>query len=162
MPVTPPSLPATPPSLPATFHPYLARRVLAGLAVAVTVVIGVVTFALPTASEQTGGFSTTDRLGMGAVALLVLGGLWLLNRPRIRADEQGLEVTNVFRSRRLEWAEVVEVSLRPDDPWLVLDLDDGTTLAAMGVQTSDGQRARVAAAQVRALVTAHTTTPRDT
>lgn len=152
----------TPPSLPVTFHPYLARRVLAGLAVAVTVAIGVVTFAVPSASEQAGGFRTADRLGMGVIAVLALAGLWLLDRPRIRADESGLEVTNVFRRRRLEWAEVVAVSLGPDDPWLVLDLDDGTTLSAMGVQTSDGQRAQVAAAQVRALVTARTGTPRDT
>lgn len=148
------------PALPATFRPYLARRVILGLAVAVTAAIGVVTVILPPASEV-GGFSTRDRLGMVAVALIVLAGLWLLNRPRIRADEAGLEVTNVFRRRRLEWAEVVAVSLRPDDPWLVLDLDDGSTLAAMGVQTSDGQRARVAAAQVDALVAARSGAPRD-
>lgn len=150
----------TPPRLPVTFRPYLARRVLLGLAVVVTAAIGVVTAILPPATAV-GGFSTGDRLAMVAFAVLVLAGLWLLDRPRIRADESGLEVTNVFRRRRLEWAEVVAVSLRPGDPWLVLDLDDGSTLAAMGVQTSDGERARVAAEQVAALVVSRSATARD-
>lgn len=149
------------PALPVTFRPYLARRVIAGLAVAVTLAIGAVTVALPSAASTAGGFASGDRIGMVTMSALVLAGLWLLSRPRIVADEGGLEVTNVFRRRRLVWAEVVDVTLSPDDPWLVLDLDDGTTLAAMGVQSSDGRRAHVAAAQVRALVAARTATPHD-
>jgi len=154
-------MPFAAPALPVTFRPYLARRVLVGLAVATTAAIAIVTFALPSATETTGGFSTGDRLAMGVVALTVLAGLWLLSRPRIRADSTGLEVTNVFGRRRLEWAQVVDVNLRPGDPWLVFDLDDGTTLNAMGVQTSDGKRAHVAAVQLRALVRAHTATSQN-
>jgi hypothetical protein len=120
----------------------------------VVVSIGFVTVTLES-------FTSVDRVGMITVALIALGGLWLLNRPRIKADVNGLEVVNVFRRRRLAWAEVVDVSLRPDDPWLVLDLDDGTTLAAMGVQTSDGERARAAAGRLRALVEAQNVTPTD-
>lgn len=155
-------IPAPPsaPALPTTFRPYRARRVLAGLAVVVTATIAVVAAILPPATEV-GGFSAADRLGMVAIALVVLAGLWLLGRPRVHADEAGLDVVNVVRRRRLEWAEVVAVSLRPDDPWLVIDLDDGSTLAAMGVQTSDGQRAHAAAGQLAALVAARSTPPRD-
>lgn len=157
------SPPPPPPLLPVTFRPYLARWVLGGLAVVLVIAIAAVAVLLPPRNPGgVGGYSTGDRVGLVAIAVFVLAGMWLLNRPRIRADKAGLEVTNVFGRRRLEWAQVVEVSLRPGDPWLVLDLDDGTTLSAMGVQTSDGRRAQVAAAQVRALVAAHTATPRDT
>lgn len=151
-------MPTSTPALPVTFRPYRARRMLVGLAVVVTTSIAVVTAILPPATEV-GGFGTGDRLGMVAFALVVLAGLWLLGRPRIDADETGLEIVNVLRRRRLEWAEVVAVSLRPDDPWLVLDLDDGSTLAAMGVQTADGVRAQTAAAQLAALVAVRSTTP---
>ena len=58
-------------------------------------------------------------------------------------------MVNGYRSRRFEWNEVVAVTLRPGSPWAVLDLADGTTVPAMGIQGSDGARAT---AQVRASV----------
>ena len=94
-------------------------------------------------------------------AVLVVVGLAFLARPHVRADDEGLEIVNVGRRRRLGWAEVVAVRLGPGDPWLVLDLDDGTTISAMGVQSSDGARARRIAGQVAALVARNSATPRD-
>ena len=47
------------------------------------------------------------------------------------------------------------MSLRPGSPWAVLDLNDGTTRSAMGIQGSDGSRAVRQARQLRALVEAH-------
>jgi hypothetical protein len=87
--------------------------------------------------------------------------LWVVSRGRIEADEEGLTVVNMLRTRRLEWAEVVRVRLGPGDPWVQLELDDGSTLPATGIQTSDGQRARVAAAELRAVLDARTRTERD-
>jgi hypothetical protein len=86
-------------------------------------------------------------------AALVVGHAMV--RCRVDADEDGLTVVNGYRTHRLEWGQVVEVTLRPGNPWAVLDLSDGTTCSAMGIQGSDGARARRQARQLRDLVEAH-------
>jgi len=142
------------PALPVTFRPWLATRVLAGLAVSVVVSLVALALLLP-------DIDAGDRWVFVGFSALVVVGLAFLARPRLRADESGLEIVNVGRRRRLGWAEVVAVRLGPGDPWLVLDLDDGTTVSAMGVQSADGARGRHTAAQVAALVAVHSGTPRD-
>jgi hypothetical protein len=47
---------------------------------------------------------------------------------------------------------VLAIHLPPGAPWAVLDLADGTSAPAMGIQGSDGGRARLAVRQVRALL----------
>jgi hypothetical protein len=68
------------------------------------------------------------------------------------ARREGLLVVNGFRSRELEWAEVIAVHLPPGAPWVVFDLADGTTASAMGIQGSDGARAQAAVRELRALI----------
>jgi tRNA nucleotidyltransferase/poly(A) polymerase len=59
-------------------------------------------------------------------------------------------------SKRLAWAEVVQVNLRSGDPWVSLDLADGTTLAVMGIQPGIARERAVADARaLRALVDQH-------
>lgn len=86
------------------------------------------------------------------VAAVVL--LFALARSRITASDAGLVVVNGYRKRTLEWAQVVRVSMPPGAPWPRLDLDDGTTIPAMGIHASDGLRARTQVAELRALVDA--------
>ncbi len=137
-----------------TFRPWLATWMLIGLAVAVIAALGTLAVVLP-------GIDTRDRWGFVGLAALVVVGLSFLARPRVRADLDGLDIVNVWRRRQLRWPEVVAVRLGPGDPWLVLDLDDGTTVAAMGVQSADGVRGRRAATQIAALVAANSVAPRD-
>ncbi|MCA5894707.1 PH domain-containing protein [Isoptericola sp. NEAU-Y5] len=85
-----------------------------------------------------------------AAAAAVL--LWRLGGVHAVPDADGLTVRNVVRRRRLGWAEVVEVRLGPNDPWVRLDLADGDTLAVMGVQRADGERGMAEARRLRALV----------
>jgi hypothetical protein len=40
----------------------------------------------------------------------------------------------------------------PGAPWVTLDLADGTAVPAMGIQASDGGRARLALRELRALI----------
>jgi Bacterial PH domain len=69
------------------------------------------------------------------------------------AHAGGLTVVNMLRTHKLEWAQIVAVHLRSADPWVLLDLTDGTTLSVMGIQTAEGiAGARVAVAELRALV----------
>ena len=91
-----------------------------------------------------------------ATVIFFIGlGLLLLNglaRSRITADESGLTVVNGYRKRHLEWAQVVSVQLPPGAPWPSLDLDDGTTISAMGIHGSDGARARTALTELKGLL----------
>lgn len=88
-----------------------------------------------------------------AVALLIC--LHALMRCRVDASERGVTVVNGYRRRDLEWAEVVAITMPPGAPWAVLDLADGRTASAMGIQASDGDRARAHVRDLRALIEAH-------
>jgi len=89
--------------------------------------------------------------------LVFLGALgfsaWFaLVRSRVVATADKLIVVNGYRRHEYEWAEVVAVHLPPGAPWAILDLDDGTTASALGIQGSDGTRARTAVRQLRLLL----------
>jgi hypothetical protein len=75
-----------------------------------------------------------------------------LIRSRVDAEPDRLVVVNGYRRHELAWAEVVAVRMPPGAPWVTLDLADGTTLSALAIQSSDGQRARTAVRQLRWLV----------
>lgn len=145
-------------ALPVTWRPRRTRLVAYGTAAVVVALSIVLAIALPGGS---GGFRLLDRIGLVVFGLVVAALLHVLARPRVRADEDGVTVVNVFRRRRLEWAEILEVSLREGDPWVQLDLTDGTVLPAMGLQAADGERGRAMARDLRALVRSHTRTPRN-
>ncbi|ROQ62945.1 PH (Pleckstrin Homology) domain-containing protein [Streptomyces sp. 840.1] len=115
------------PALPVTFRPTRTRVVLLSVGVMMFAVITVVAFTL----EQ---LSTGERASFVFTALVFLGVLALLSRPKIVADDSGVTVVNLTRTRRLSWAEIVRVNLRVGDPWVFLDLSDGTSMPALGIQ----------------------------
>ncbi len=65
-------------------------------------------------------------------------------------------MVNGYRKRTYEWSQVIAVSLRRGAPWGTLDLSDGTTISLIGVQGSDGERARRAVREIRAAIAANT------
>ncbi|WP_370247278.1 PH domain-containing protein [Nocardioides sp.] len=83
---------------------------------------------------------------------LGLACLHALARCRVTATEDALVVVNGYRSRRLEWPQVIAIRLRPGQPWATLDLNDGSTVSVMALQGSDGARARQGVAALRALL----------
>ncbi|MFI7009755.1 PH domain-containing protein [Streptomyces sp. NPDC050145] len=115
------------PTLPVTFRPGRTRAILHGLGAASFVTITAVALLL-------GGLNPGERTSFVFTAAMFWGVLALLARPKVVADDTGVTVVNVARSRRLAWAEIVQVNLRPGDPWVFLNLTDGTSLAAMGIQ----------------------------
>jgi PH (Pleckstrin Homology) domain-containing protein len=91
------------------------------------------------------------------VTLLLLGVafaavLWALIRCRVTASEQGLLLVNGFRRHSYEWPELLAVHMPRGAPFATLDLADGTSIQALGIQSSDGDRARIAVAQLRMLL----------
>ncbi|OXS32165.1 PH domain-containing protein [Streptomyces sp. XY006] len=136
------------PTLPVTFRPGSTRAVLLGAAVAILVVITAVAMLL----QQ---LSPAERLSFVVTALLLDAVLLLLARPKVVADENGVTVVNLTNKRRLAWAEILQVTLRPGDPWVFLGLSDGTSLPALGIQPGIArQRAIADARALRALVEA--------
>jgi hypothetical protein len=117
----------TGPGLPVTFRPTRTRIVL--LTVGVTILATLTTVAM-----LLDGLGAGERASFVVTGLLFLGVLALLSRPKVVADADGVTVVNLTTRRHLEWAEIIKVNLRPGDPWVLLDLSDGTTLPAMGIQ----------------------------
>ncbi|MGW1467960.1 PH domain-containing protein [Streptomyces sp. NPDC001493] len=137
------------PALPVTFRPGLTRLVLLTIALAFLVVLTVVALMLESLGPG-------DRVTFIAFAVLVAGVLVLLARPKIVADEDGVTVVNLTRTRRLAWAQILQVNLRAGDPWLYLGLSDGTSLPALGIQPGlSKQQAVRDAGELRRLVAAH-------
>jgi hypothetical protein len=136
------------PTLPVTFRPGSTRAVLLTAAVAILVVITAVAMLL----KQ---LSPAERLSFVVTALLLDAVLLLLARPKVVADESGVTVVNLTNKRRLEWAEILQVTLRPGDPWVFLNLSDGTSLPVLGIQPGIArQRAIADARSLRALAEA--------
>ncbi|RKS77806.1 PH (Pleckstrin Homology) domain-containing protein [Motilibacter peucedani] len=133
------------PQLPHVFRPRWARWVPLGFAGAL--LVGGLLLALASS-----GWPAADRILMVATTLATTWFLHRLSAVRVRADDEGLTVVNLRGRRRLAWAQVVGVRLGDDDPWLVLDVSDGTTVSAMGVQGSEGAYAREQALQIARLV----------
>jgi hypothetical protein len=115
---------------------------------AAAIVLTMVTLAVTVAPP----FTLADRVGIVLLGLAIAAVLSLLGRCRISADAAGLTLVNPLRTRRLAWAEVVGVAMGEGEPWPTLDLADGSTVSAMGIQRSDGERARRALAELRALL----------
>jgi Bacterial PH domain len=131
---------------PATWRPRRARIISYVLAVIVVVSMIVLAVAMPDP------WALGDRLGLVAIGLVVAGILHVLARSRVTADDRGLTVVNGLRTHQYEWAEVLGVWMSEGAPWPTLDLADGSTAPAMGIQSSDGEPARRAVAELAALV----------
>ncbi|MFJ2740951.1 PH domain-containing protein [Streptomyces sp. NPDC087440] len=115
------------PALPVTFRPNRTRAVLLTVGTAMFVVVSAIGFLLE-------GLGPGERLTFVFTGALFFGVLLLLSRPKVVADEDGVTVVNLTTRRRLAWAEILKVNLRPGDAWVFLDLSDGTSLPALGIQ----------------------------
>jgi hypothetical protein len=137
------------PTLPVTFRPGRTRAVLLTAGVALFVVITAVALLL----EQLG---PGERLSFILTGALILWVLARLARVRVVADDCGVTVVNIAGRRRLDWAEIIQVNLRPGDPWVFLNLSDGTSLPALGIQPGIARERAIADARtLRTLVEAH-------
>ena len=97
-------------------------------------------------------FTIFQRLTAIGLGLMAFAAWFALLRSRVVATDDRLVVVNGYKRREFEWAQVVRISMPPGAPWASLDLDDGTTCPVMGIQGSDGARARTAVRQVRAVL----------
>jgi hypothetical protein len=123
------------------------------MACALTVTVVTIWLAFP--PEVRAQFTVFQEATLLLIGLILFGVGFALARCRLDVDEQGLTVVNGYRTHRFEWGQVVAISLRPGNPWAVLDLSDGTSQPVMAIQGSDGPRAMTQVRQVRKVVEAH-------
>ena len=142
--------------LPRTFRPLGVRVAISVFGTLLVAVCVAAWLAFP--PHIRAEFTVFQRLTLLAVGGALAAAGHALARSRLVARTGGLTVVNGYRTRRYEWAEVLAVSLRPGSPWATLDLSDGTSVAAMGIQGSDGPRAARQVKDLRALVEAFTRT----
>jgi len=138
------------PALPHTWRPLgvrLAVIVFGGMLLAVCV------FAWYAFDDETQALFTPFQRGTVVfLGLLFFSVAFAMARSRVVAEVDRLVVVNGYRRHDYEWAEVLAVHLPPGAPWAVLDLSDGTSQPAMGIQGSDGGRAKRAVAELRLLI----------
>jgi hypothetical protein len=118
--------------------------------------------ALFVAESGPGKFSWGDRLAILALGGVIAAGIFRFSMLSAIPGEDGLVVHNVLFTRRLEWAQIVSVRFGGGNPWVLLDLDDGETMAVMAIQRADGPRGEVEARRLATLVALHSQTPRNT
>jgi hypothetical protein len=89
---------------------------------------------------------------MVLIAAMAAAVAWGLVRCRVTARASGIEIVNGYRRHAYEWPEVLAVRMPRGAPFATLDLADGTNAMAMGIQSADGDRARVEVRELRELV----------
>jgi len=136
--------------LPRTWRPMGPRIVGLVLVVCLYGLSGFSWFAF--GSQIRAKFTVFEKSTLVFFGVLILVLVHALIRSRVEARADGLIVVNGYRRRDLAWEEVLAVHLPPGAPWVTLDLADGTAVPAMGIQSSDGGRARAAVRELRALV----------
>lgn len=104
-------------------------------------------------------YKLSDRLLMVGFGAAVSWILHMLARCRVAADDAGVTVVNAFSTRRLEWPEILDVTMAAGDPWPTLDLADGTSISAMGVNGTEKALAARQLAELQALLHARGETP---
>ncbi|MGW0768193.1 PH domain-containing protein [Streptomyces sp. NPDC002676] len=133
------------PTLPVTFRPNLTRAILLTAGVVILLVISGVAMLLD--------IGPGERVSFVVTGALICWVLTRLARVKVVAEESGVTVVNIAGRRRLAWAEILQVNLRPGDPWVFLNLSDGTSLPALGIQPGIARDRAIADARaLRALV----------
>jgi hypothetical protein len=109
-------------------------------------------------STPTGAtFHVSDEVAVIGVGILLAAATLLTLRPRVTANERGIEVRNVVNSKTLPWSEVRGVSFPDGAPWARVELLADEYYPAMAIQAHDGQRAVDAMRELRALYRTYTT-----
>lgn len=136
--------------LPVTFRPFGVRIAVVVLGVSLVGVCAVIWLAFP--QHVRDEFSFVQRLTLLAIGAAAGVGGYALARSRVEARPEGLVAVNGYRSHTYAWDQLDSVTLRAGGPWAILELADGSTAPAMGIQGSDGSRAVAQVKELRAIL----------
>ena len=133
-------------------RPVKLTRVCWGVVALVIVVFTVVAIALGGGPEGDAQFRLPDQIAMVLLGVLLSCGVLSLTRARVVADGVGVRVRNVVGERLFPWQVVRAVRLDDGASWASLDLQDDDTVALLGIQSNDGERAVDAVLALRRLL----------
>ena len=145
------------PVLPRTWRPLGPRIVGMAVTCALVAVVAVAWFNFD--AETRARFTWFQRGTLVFFGLLYLSLMFALIRSHATAYADRLVVVNGYRPHEYEWPFIVAARLPPGAPWVTLDLADGETASVMGIQGSDGNRARIALRELKSLVAAASAAP---
>jgi hypothetical protein len=129
------------------------RRITILASIAATLVIGsmVVIGLLLRDTNEGVTFTVNDQIGLIGIGLVLGAVIMTAARPRLRADENGMSVRNVFGETFVPWPLVVRVAFPSGAHWAELQMPDDEVKAVMAIQAMDRGRAVTALERLRAL-----------
>lgn len=133
-------------------RPVVLTRVCWGVAVLVLAVFVGVAILLAGGPEGDAQFRLPDQIAMVLLGCLVAGAVLAFTRARVVGDEAGVHIRNVLGEKLIPWQVIREVRLDDGASWASLDLQDDDTVALLGIQSNDGDRAVEAVLGLRALL----------
>jgi hypothetical protein len=145
------------PALPHTWRPLGPRVVGVAVTVALVTVVAAGWFSFDAETRER--FTWFERGTLVFFGLIYLTLMLALIRSRAVAYADRLVVVNGYRRHEYAWPQIVAARLPPGAPWVTLDLAHGETVSVLGIQGSDGARARTALRELKALVAAASTPP---
>jgi hypothetical protein len=115
-------------------------------------VFAVVAYLLPQGSAGGEQFGLADQIAFFLIGVLLSGLVLQFTRVRVVADANGVRVRNYVGEKFVPWQVVAGVRMDDGSPWASLDLHDDDTIALLGVQANDGERAVDAVLALRGLL----------
>lgn len=133
-----------------TVRPHKVRFVSAAFAVVFIAAFSAVAVLLR--NTPTGVFfHASDQVAMAGIGvLLACAALWF-TRPKVTADESGVDVRNLLGTTHYDWAVVESVSFPNGASWARLELPDDEYVPVMALQAVDGERAVTGIRELRRL-----------
>lgn len=125
------------------------------MGVAAAVLVGCVVCWIAFPPEVRATFSPAQSATLVLVLGFLVASLVAYSRCSVRVEPTVLVLHNVWRRRRIPWAEVQGLRYRHDDPWPMVLLAGERRVGVMGIQTADGPRARADAAELAAAMRPH-------
>ena len=134
-----------------TARPHKIRVVASVVAVVLVVVFTAV--ALLLRETPTGVFfHRSDQVAMAGIGVvLAFAALWL-TRPRVSADDKGIEVRNLLGTSHFDWDVVEAISFPDGASWARLELPDDEYVPIMALQSIDGIYAVKGIKELRAML----------
>ncbi|SDP89458.1 PH domain-containing protein [Actinopolyspora xinjiangensis] len=131
-------------------RPKRVRNVAVPAALVVFVICGIAALMLRRTANGL-LLTVSDQVAMVGIGAVLAGLILLSTRPRLRADENGVEVRNSILTRRYSWSDVRGVSFPEGATCARLELPDDEYEPITAIQSFDGERAVRAMRDLRAL-----------